>query len=76
MEELVRCNDPVLISAIEALLAGAEIDVLVTDSHMSVLEGSIGVFARRILVDRDDASRARRLLTEAGLADELRPEAP
>lgn len=76
MEELVRCNDPVLISAIEALLAGAEIDVLVTDSHMSVLEGSIGVFARRILVDRDDASRARRLLTEAGLAAELRPEAP
>lgn len=75
MEELIRCNDPVLISAVEALLAGAAIDVFVTDSHMSALEGSIGIFARRVLVDSDDAARARRILVDAGLAAELRPEA-
>ncbi len=76
MEELIRCNDPVLISAVEALLAGADIGSFVTDGHMSVLEGSIGVFARRVLVVSDDAARARQVLIDAGLGDELRQAAP
>jgi hypothetical protein len=42
---------------------------------MSVLEGSIGILPRRILVDDDDCRPARRLLEEAGLARELRPDA-
>lgn len=72
MEELIRCNDPVLLTAVEALLAGAGIEMLVLDRHMSVLEGSIGIFARRVLVDAEDAPRARRLLIDAGLGGELR----
>jgi hypothetical protein len=72
MEEIVRTNDPVVVATVEALLAGAGIDCLVADRHMSVLEGSIGVFARRVLVVDDDGPRARRLLTEAGLGAELR----
>ena len=39
---------------------------------MSVLEGSIGIFPRRILVGEDELDAARRLLYDAGLADELR----
>ncbi len=74
MEELIRCNDPVLIATVEALLTGADIPHLVLDRHMSVLEGSIGIFARRILVDGDDVARARRLLVDAGLGAELRPD--
>src|SRR5262249_19579905 len=50
MRELVRTTDAVLISAIEALLNGARIKHLVVDQNMSVLEGSIGIFPRRILV--------------------------
>ncbi len=76
MEELIRCNDPVLLTAVEALLAGAGIEVLILDRHMSVLEGSIGIFARRVLVDADDAPRARRLLIDAGLGGELREATP
>lgn len=76
MIELIRCNDPVLIATVEALLGGVGIVHLVADRHMSVLEGSIGIFARRILVDADDADRARRLLVDAGLGAELRPPAP
>ena len=72
MEELIRSNDPVLIATVEALLGGAGIVHFVADRHMSVLEGSIGIFARRVLVDVDEAARARRLLIDAGLADELR----
>lgn len=73
MRELVRCNDPVLLSAVEALLAGAGISALVFDGAMSALEGAIGAFPRRLLVADDDEAAARRLLEEAGLGAELRP---
>jgi hypothetical protein len=74
MRELVRTNDAVLISAIGALLDGACIKHLVFDQNISVLEGSVGVFPRRIVVAEDDIAAARRVLSEAGLAHELRPD--
>jgi hypothetical protein len=74
MHELVRTTDAVLISAIEALLNGARIKHMVVDQNMSVLEGSIGVFPRRILVGEDQLTMARRLLADAGLGHELRPD--
>jgi len=70
----MRTNDVVLVSAVGALLDGANIHHLVLDQNMSVLEGSLGVIPRRILVHEDDATEARAILTEAGLAHELRPE--
>jgi hypothetical protein len=73
MVELVRTNDPVAISAIEALLRSAGIVAFVFDQHTSVLEGSLGMLPRRLMVDGDDEIRARRLLTDAGLGHELRP---
>jgi Putative prokaryotic signal transducing protein len=74
MRELVRTNDVVLVSAVGALLDGAGIAHMVLDQNMSVLEGSLGVLPRRILVSDGDARAARRLLTDAGLAHELRPD--
>ena len=76
MRDLVRTNDPVLVSAIEALLKGANIPHVVLDQNMSVLEGSLGILPRRVLVDDADWTEARRLLTDAGLGHELRPDAP
>jgi hypothetical protein len=72
VRELLRTNDAVLISAIEALLKGANIAHMVVDQNMSVLEGSIGIFPRRILVGEGELDRARRLLEEAGFAHEIR----
>ena len=74
MRELVRTNDAVLISAIEALLKGAAIGHMVVDQNISVLEGSIGAFQRRILVGEDQFASARQLLAEAGFGGELRPD--
>lgn len=74
MRELVRTNDIVLVSAVEALLDGAQIHHMVLDQNMSVIEGSLGILPRRILVHEDDNQQARRLLSEAGLAHELRPD--
>jgi len=68
----MRTNDVVLVSAVGALLDGANIHHLVLDQNMSILEGSAGVIPRRILVHEDDANEARKLLTDAGLAHELR----
>jgi hypothetical protein len=72
LRELMRTNDMVLVSAVGALLDGANIHHLVLDNNMSVIEGSLGVLPRRILVHEDDNLAARRLLAEAGLAHELR----
>lgn len=74
MRELVRTNDAVLISAIEALLKSAGIPHLLADQNISVLEGSIGAFQRRILVGDDEIDAARELLVEAGFGHELRPD--
>ena len=74
MREIVRTNDLVFITAIDALLKGAGIGHTVLDQNMSVLEGSLGLLPRRILVEDDNVARARRLLTDAGLGHELRPD--
>ena len=75
MRELVRTNDAVLVSAVAALLDGAAIPHLVLDQNMSVLEGSIGILPRRVLVAEEDDAAARRLLEAAGLGHELRSDA-
>jgi hypothetical protein len=74
MRELIRTNDAVLVSAVGALLDGAGIHHLVFDQNMSVLEGSLGILPRRVLVAEEDVQPARRLLEEAGLGHELRPD--
>jgi hypothetical protein len=74
LRELVRTNDIVLVSAVGALLDGAHIHHLVLDQNMSIIEGSLGILPRRILVHEDDNRQARRILADAGLAHELRPD--
>ncbi|MBV9260672.1 MAG: DUF2007 domain-containing protein [Pseudolabrys sp.] len=72
MRELVRTNNAVLVSAVGALLDGAQIHHIVLDQNMSVLEGSLGILPRRILVPDADVDDARRVLIDAGLGHELR----
>lgn len=72
MIELVRTNDAVVISFVEALMRDAGIACMVADQNMSVLDGSLGILPRRILVDSEQADEARRILTDAGIAHEIR----
>jgi hypothetical protein len=74
LRELVRTNDIVLVSAVGALLDGANIHHLVLDQNMSIIEGSLGILPRRILVHEEDNRAARQILTDAGLSHELRPD--
>lgn len=71
MVELLRSNDPVRLSWVTALLADAQIESVVFDTHTSILEGSIGALPRRLMVLGDDLSRARHVLQTAG--EELGP---
>ena len=73
MKELMRTNDIVLISFVESLLRDADIDFFVADQNMSILEGSIGILPHRVMVTDDDHAQARRVLTDAGIVDELKP---
>ena len=65
MRELMRTNDPVTLSWLQALLAEAGISPVVLDMHTSILEGSIGAIPRRLMVAEEDYERARRLIAEA-----------
>ena len=67
MRLLLRSNDPVLLSFAGSLLGEAGIDYMVADQGMSVLEGSIGILPRRVLVADADWAAAARLLGEADL---------
>ena len=66
MRELVRTNDVVKLSWLQALLADAGIEAIVLDMHTSIIEGSIGAIPRRLAVGEEDFARARRVLEAAG----------
>ena len=74
MKELLRSNDPVLLSFVSALLSEAGIDFMVSDGNMSVMEGSIGILPRRVLVDSEEIETARQILTEAGIGDVIKQD--
>ena len=65
MVELVRTNEPVLISWLEAALAADGIGVVVLDTHASVVDGSVVAIQRRLMVAEADLGRARLVLAEA-----------
>ena len=71
MREVLRSNDAVVISFAQAVLRERGIAAFVADAHISVVEGSIGAFPRRVLVDTEDYAVARRALIEAKLEEWL-----
>jgi hypothetical protein len=72
MEELMRSNNIVTLSFVEALMRDAGIGVMIADQNMSIIEGSIGAIPRRVLVESDRIVQARRIMHDAGLAHELK----
>ncbi len=71
MVELLRSNDVVLMSYVRALLEAESIPVFELDQHASVMDGSVAMVQRRLMVDDDDERQARRVLQEAGLGEAL-----
>ena len=67
MKELLRTTDPTVIAYATALLDGEDIESFQMDTHMSVLEGSIGILPRRLMVRQADLFRARAVLRDNGV---------
>ena len=67
MRELLRTNDPTIIAFATALLRGEGIDCFPLDHNMSVLEGSIGILPRRLMVHDDDLDEAEEILRDNGI---------
>lgn len=76
MRELLRTNDPVLLSYVEHLLADQDITAVIFDSHISLMEGSIGAFPRRLLVADDAWPLATEAMDEAGLGEWVKRDDP
>ncbi|MFV2053869.1 DUF2007 domain-containing protein [Aliiroseovarius sp. YM-037] len=64
MKELLRTTDPTIIAYASALLQGEGIDCFEMDVNMSILEGGIGVFPRRLMVRQADLFRAEAVLKD------------
>ncbi len=74
MRELLRSNEVVFLSWIQALLTSEGIEPVMFDTHTSVLEGSTWAIPRRVMVHDEDYRRARRWVTDSGDGDSLSPE--
>ncbi len=69
MELLIRSNNPVFLSFLTALLRDADVEHVVLDENISIMEGQIGIFPRRVMVDRADLARAQDILAMAEQED-------
>ena len=58
MKELLRSTDPTIMAFAQALLQGEDIDCFQMDVNMSILEGGIGIFPRRLMVHKNDHDAA------------------
>jgi hypothetical protein len=67
MKELLRTTDPTIIAFATALLGGEGIEAFPLDVHMSVLEGSLGILPRRVMVRDEDFARAVRVMRDNGI---------
>ncbi|SMC65599.1 DUF2007 domain-containing protein [Primorskyibacter flagellatus] len=67
MEELLRTTDITIIPLARALLQDEGIDSFELDVNMSVLEGSIGILPRRLMVRSADLRAARQLMLDSGV---------
>lgn len=74
MRELLRSNELVFLSWIQAMLTAEGIEPIMLDVHTSVLEGSTWAIPRRMMVHDEDYHRARRLVTDSGDGASLSPE--
>ncbi len=69
MRELISTTDPVLLSFVQSLMHDAGIEAVVFDQHISIVEGSIGAFPRRLMVPEASWDEAAVLLREAGVGE-------
>ena len=66
MVTLLQSSNLVRLSFVQALLRDSGIEVEVFDNNISALEGGIGAFPRRLMVDKARLTAAKTVLADAG----------
>ncbi|HEY2071448.1 MAG TPA: DUF2007 domain-containing protein [Rhizomicrobium sp.] len=64
MREVLKTNNPVLLNYAQVLLADAGIEAVVFDTHASVVDGSLGILPRRVMVADAQQARAEAILRD------------
>ena len=72
MRPVLKTNNPVLLSFAQSLLGEAEIHFVVFDENASVMDGSLGILPRRLMVADDDFERGQAVLRD-GIARKGEP---
>ena len=65
MKAVLKTNDVVLLSFAQSLLKDAQIETLLLDENASIMDGSLGILPRRLMVADDDFLQAQRILRDA-----------
>ena len=71
MKAILKTVNPATLNFAQAVLKEADIPFFVMDQNVSIIEGSIGIIPRRLMVVDEDAEEARQALTDAGMGDEV-----
>ena len=71
MIAILKTVNPATLNFAQAVLKEADIPFFVMDQNVSIIEGSIGIIPRRLMVVDEDAEDARQALTDAGLGDDI-----
>ena len=73
MRAVLKTNNPVVLNFAEVLLRDAGIAAVVFDAQASVMDGSMGMLPRRLMVDDEDYEAAQRVLTDGLGEAQLEP---
>ncbi|HEY8698484.1 MAG TPA: DUF2007 domain-containing protein [Rhizomicrobium sp.] len=65
MREILKSNNVVELNFAEVVLKDAGIPSVVLDSHMSIMDGSMVILPRRLMVSDEDEARAQAILKDA-----------
>lgn len=71
MKLLLETTNPTVVSFVEDLLAQNDIVAIVMHENISVVDGSIGIFPRRVMVIDEDFEKARAIVRASEAAHEL-----
>jgi hypothetical protein len=74
MIEVMRTTNPADINYIQALLKEADIFFAIFDENISIVEGSIGLFPKRVMISEYDSEAVHSLLQGSGLESALLPQ--
>ena len=64
MKVVLKTNNPVLLNYAQSLLTDARIRSVIFDENASIMDGSLGVLPRRLMVADEDVAPATRILRD------------